>query len=152
MVEKLGRKATTMLASLPSIVGWFFLIYFRFLPFLTVLLMVISVLKVNLVSTSTHNSIDYGIETITAGLLCGCVWGRTLTGLMMGMVLVSVPLYVAEISSTDMRGLLGSAFQLGITIGNLATFLLGSYVNWQWLAVVAIALTGLNCLLMTVSR
>lgn len=70
----------------------------------------------------------------------------------MGMVLVAIPLYVAEITTTDIRGLLGSVFQLAFTVGNLATFFLGSFLNWQWLALVAIILTACNSLLMIVSR
>ena len=69
----------------------------------------------------------------------------------MGLIVVAIPLYIAEITSTDMRGLLGSANQLAVTIGILGTFVLRTVINWQWLAVVAIASTACTTLLMVVS-
>ncbi len=61
--------------------------------------------------------------------------GRILTGIGLGMATLSVPLYIAETSSKDMRGMLGSGGQLGIVIGVLMGFSLGIPLSWRWLAV-----------------
>ncbi|XP_059148724.1 solute carrier family 2, facilitated glucose transporter member 8-like [Physella acuta] len=63
-----------------------------------------------------------------------CYFGRLLTGLGSGMVTVCVPIYVAEISTTSMRGVLGSCVQLFITIGIATAYILGVFFEWRWLA------------------
>lgn len=52
--------------------------------------------------------------------------GRLLLGLAIGIVSFSVPLYLAEIAPSNIRGRLVTFFQLAITIGILASFLVGS--------------------------
>jgi MFS family permease len=44
-------------------------------------------------------------------------------------------LYIAEISPAKYRGTLGSANQLGVTVGALLSFSLGPGLNWHWLAI-----------------
>ncbi len=83
------------------------------------------------------------------------VWmctARALTGLTMGAYIVSVSLYIAEISTKEMRGLLGSMLQLFITLGVLAVYLLGTVLKWKWLAVIAIVITVCNILTLVVSH
>ena len=60
--------------------------------------------------------------------------GRISTGIAMGMISLAVPLYVAEITTKELRGTLGSGFQLGVTIGILAVYALGIPLSPQWLA------------------
>ena len=50
--------------------------------------------------------------------------GRALTGLSCGLVCGTAPGYVSEIATVNKRGLLGSCFQLFITIGIFSLFLL----------------------------
>lgn len=61
--------------------------------------------------------------------------GRILNGIGMGLVSVAVPVYIGEVASADMRGLLGSCFQLLFVIGSLLEFVLGIPLSWQWLAI-----------------
>ncbi|KAF3778871.1 Sugar transporter ERD6-like 4 [Nymphaea thermarum] len=61
--------------------------------------------------------------------------GRLLEGFGVGVISYSVPVYVAEISPQDMRGALGSVYQLGITSGILIAYLLGLFLRWRILAV-----------------
>lgn len=63
-----------------------------------------------------------------------CLFGRFLTGVGSGMVTISVPIYIAEISTTSMRGLLGSCVQLSITIGIAMIYILGYFYEWRWLS------------------
>ncbi|CAH1267647.1 SLC2A6 [Branchiostoma lanceolatum] len=64
--------------------------------------------------------------------------GRLLTGIAAGMTSLTVPVYVAEISSPRLRGLLGASFQLMVTIGILLVYVFGNFLHWRWLAVVCL--------------
>ncbi|KAF3645432.1 Sugar transporter ERD6-like 6 [Capsicum annuum] len=48
-----------------------------------------------------------------------------------------VPVYIAEIAPQNLRGGLGSVNQLSVTIGIMLSYLLGLFVNWRVLAVLA---------------
>ncbi|XP_065302126.1 facilitated trehalose transporter Tret1-2 homolog [Dermacentor albipictus] len=60
--------------------------------------------------------------------------GRVLTGFCCGLVSLAVPVFVAEISPPHVRGLLGSGVQLAFTLGVLAVFVGGKWLDWQSLA------------------
>ncbi|XP_058106153.1 sugar transporter ERD6-like 6 isoform X3 [Magnolia sinica] len=49
-----------------------------------------------------------------------------------------VPVYVAEIAPKDLRGSLGSAMQLSVTIGIMLVYLLGIFFRWRILALLGI--------------
>lgn len=57
-----------------------------------------------------------------------CV-GRLLTGFATGSFSVIVPLYTSEIAEKEIRGTLGTYFQLQVTGGILFTYVVGSYVS-----------------------
>ena len=59
--------------------------------------------------------------------------GRFIIGIASGMTTLSVPLYIGEIASKEIRGLLGSGFQIACTAGSLATYSLGLLVSWRYL-------------------
>ena len=59
--------------------------------------------------------------------------GRFIMGIASGMTTLSVPLYIGEIASKEIRGLLGSGFQIACTAGSLATYSLGLLVSWRYL-------------------
>lgn len=69
------------------------------------------------------------------GLMLGAMhWsmllmGRFLVGIGVGVSCVAVPMYLTEISSWDVRGVIGSLHQLLIVIGYLVSLLLGLGVN-----------------------
>ncbi|RWS00578.1 Facilitated trehalose transporter Tret1-like protein [Dinothrombium tinctorium] len=72
--------------------------------------------------------------------------GRVITGVVVGMISTTAPLYVVEISTPKTRGLLGASFQVCITIGIfLMAFLgifstekFGYFFTWRYLAIVGI--------------
>jgi MFS transporter, SP family, galactose:H+ symporter len=71
--------------------------------------------------------------TPSAGIL---IAGRLLLGLAIGIVSFSVPLYIAEIAPSQIRGRMVTFFQLAITIGILLSYLCGyafaeSEGNWR---------------------
>lgn len=55
--------------------------------------------------------------------------GRVFLGASTGAFCVAAPLYTAEISESEIRGTLGSYFQLMLTIGILAAYALGNCLN-----------------------
>ncbi|GER49638.1 major facilitator superfamily protein [Striga asiatica] len=64
--------------------------------------------------------------------------GRLLEGFGVGIISYTVPVYIAEIAPQNLRGSLGSANQLSVTIGIMLVYLLGLFVHWRVLAVIGI--------------
>ena len=60
--------------------------------------------------------------------------GQFFLGMCCGIMSLVVPTYIGEIASPEIRGRLGSGFQLMVTIGILFSYLVGSYTTWQYLA------------------
>ncbi|XP_062179436.1 sugar transporter ERD6-like 6 [Phragmites australis] len=70
--------------------------------------------------------------------------GRLLEGFGVGIISYTEPVYIVEISPQNMRrGALGSVNQLSITLGILVAYLLGMFVPWRLLAVIALPCTVL---------
>lgn len=55
--------------------------------------------------------------------------GRIIAGVFTGMTCLVVPTYIGEVSSADIRGALGSSFQLMVTIGILYAYVFGSFID-----------------------
>ncbi|KYM93208.1 Facilitated trehalose transporter Tret1 [Atta colombica] len=56
-------------------------------------------------------------------------FGRFITGLSGGAFCVAAPLYTAEIAESEIRGTLGSYFQLMLTVGILASYVFGAIID-----------------------
>lgn len=73
--------------------------------------------------------------------------GRFFAGISTGAMCVLCPMYISEIASTEIRGALGSFFQMFLCVGILLTYFLGSFVSWRYLsgllAIVPIVFAGL---------
>ncbi|KAG8181509.1 hypothetical protein JTE90_018746 [Oedothorax gibbosus] len=67
--------------------------------------------------------------------------GRIICGVACGVVSVVVPMYCVEISTSEVRGLLGSSFQGFLVIGTLLCAIIGSYVTWEYLALTGATMT-----------
>ena len=89
-------------------------------------------------------------------ILLGCRFGhlflytgRCLSGVGIGMVCASTPVYISEIAQSDIRGSLVSIFQLMAVVGVMIVYGLGIVLNWLWLAVfgVVLALLSAICIL-----
>ncbi|KAK8736027.1 hypothetical protein OTU49_005188 [Cherax quadricarinatus] len=75
--------------------------------------------------------------------------GRIITGLCTGITSLIVPTYIGEYASADVRGTLGSGFQLMVTIGVMYSYLLGALVStWRVLAGLCIIPPVIYCVLM----
>ena len=63
--------------------------------------------------------------------------GRALLGICIGIVSFVAPLYIAEVAPAERRGALVSLNQLAITVGILASYLVGYAFaesgNWRWM-------------------
>lgn len=62
---------------------------------------------------------------------------RVLIGIAGGAFCVAAPVYIGEIAQKEIRGTLGSYFQLMITIGILFVYAVGAGVNVFWLSVIS---------------
>lgn len=62
--------------------------------------------------------------------------GRVCCGIAGGAFFVIAPMYIGEIAEKDIRGKLGSFFQLMVTIGILIVYLLGIWVNVMVLSII----------------
>ncbi len=87
----------------------------------------------------------------TAGSLNMLVAGRVIVGLGIGVACSTVPMYISEVSPAHARGWQVSLFQLAITVGILAAYLVDyAYAEsgaWRWmlgLAAVPGAILGLG--------
>ena len=74
--------------------------------------------------------------------------GRFLSGIASGITSIVTPTYLSEIASPSVRGMLGSCFQLMVTIGVLYVGIIGAFLSWQWLSVACLALALLWGILM----
>ncbi|EDQ86863.1 uncharacterized protein MONBRDRAFT_10586 [Monosiga brevicollis MX1] len=62
--------------------------------------------------------------------------GRLLTGFGVGLFSLAVPVYIAEIAPSHLRGGMGSINQLGVTTGILVAYAIGLGVSWRPLALI----------------
>lgn len=90
-------------------------------------------------------AVVFGVGAIVAGLAPTAivlVVGRIILGLAVGLASVIVPLYIAEISPPDIRGLLVALNQLMITVGILLSYVVGyafaSSENWRAMLLIAV--------------
>src|SRR5580700_10408974 len=110
--------------------------------------------KTNLLITSVIFILG-AIICAAAGSEITLIVGRTIVGLGIGLASSTVPLYISEVSPAKARGWQVSLFQLAITIGILAAYLVdyafAQSEQWRWmlgLAVVPGAILGLGMLYM----
>lgn len=76
------------------------------------------------------------------------ILGRLLTGLCCGLVSGTAPTYVVEIAPPQIRGLLGTCFQVMVVIGILLSAVFGTFLSWEALAGVSILASLAMSLLM----
>src|ERR1700691_1445571 len=108
--------------------------------------------KTNLLITSIIFILG-AIICAAAGSEVTLIFGRTIVGLGIGLASSTVPLYISEVSPAKARGWQVFLFQLAITIGILAAYLVdyafAQSEQWRWmlgLAVIPGALLGLGTL------
>ena len=90
-------------------------------------------------------AVVFGVGALVAGLAPNAsilVVGRIVLGLAVGLASVIVPLYIAEISPPDIRGLLVALNQLMITVGILLSYIVGyafaDSENWRAMLLLAV--------------
>ena len=62
--------------------------------------------------------------------------GRLILGMSGGAFAVAAPVYTAEIAEKEIRGALGSYFQLMVTLGILFVYIIGGKVTAQVLSII----------------
>ena len=92
--------------------------------------------KMGLVVTGAIFSLGW-MPIIAARGIEELLLGRFVTGFAGGMSTVVAPVYTAEVTSSDTRGLLGTLVMSASTLGTLITFSCGLVLSWRWLAIVS---------------
>jgi len=80
-------------------------------------------------------TIGWGL-LIWAQNLAMLIIGRVFIGIAGGAFCVAAPLFIGEIAQKEIRGTLGSYFQLMITIGILFVYAVGAGVGVFWLSLI----------------
>lgn len=62
--------------------------------------------------------------------------GRFIIGFCGGSFSLAAPVFIGETAEDSIRGALGSGFQLMCVNGILFVYVVGAFVNWQWLSVI----------------
>lgn len=82
----------------------------------------------------------FGIGAVVCGLtpnMTVLVIGRLILGLAIGIAAIVAPLYLSETAPTERRGVMISAYQLMVTVGILAAYLvnlvLAEWEAWRWM-------------------
>ena len=65
--------------------------------------------------------------------------GRLVCGIATGVSCTTCPIYVAEISTPNYRGLLGSGMQVMVVLGVLLSISVGAVLSWRWMSIVCLA-------------
>ena len=76
------------------------------------------------------------------------LFGRLMCGFASGMITVCAPIYIAEVATSAIRGMLGAGIQLTITLGILSAYVAGMYYNWYQMAMIGIVPAILALILM----
>ena len=91
--------------------------------------------KMGLVMTGVMFSLGW-MPIIAARGIEELLLGRFVTGFAGGMSTVVAPVYTAEVTSSETRGLLGTLVMSASTLGTLIIFSCGLVLSWRWLAIV----------------
>ncbi|CAL4073794.1 unnamed protein product [Meganyctiphanes norvegica] len=78
--------------------------------------------------------------------------GRILTGMCCGIVSLVVNVYIGEFASPDIRGALGTGFQLLVVTGVLYSFAFGAFLSWRMLVIACIVVPCLFAGLMLLGK
>lgn len=62
--------------------------------------------------------------------------GRFFTGLCVGLIGPLGPVFISETSSPQLRGIFLAAISLAIAFGIFVSHLIGTWVHWQWTAII----------------
>jgi len=79
---------------------------------------------------------------LNALILTACF---SLPGFCGGVWIAVVPVYIAEFAEDGIRGMLSSVMVVGLTIGILFAYVMGSLITWRWLSIIC-SLFPLLCL------
>ena len=100
-------------------------------------------------ATSAASALATGFPTF--------LFARFVGGIAVGGVSLLSPMYVAEISPPQIRGRMGTFYQLSIIIGILISYLMNYLLrntgpnNWRWMFLTGVAPSGLFLLLMALA-
>ncbi|XP_039761194.1 facilitated trehalose transporter Tret1-2 homolog [Pararge aegeria] len=75
--------------------------------------------------------------------------GRFFTGLCVGLIGPLGPVFISETTSPQLRGIFLAAISLAIAVGILVAHLIGTWVHWQWTAIISCIFPILSVILLS---
>nr|XP_026501685.1 facilitated trehalose transporter Tret1-2 homolog [Vanessa tameamea] len=76
--------------------------------------------------------------------------GRFFTGMCVGLIGPLGPVFISETCSPQLRGIFLAAISLAIAVGILVSHLIGTWVHWQWTAIICCIFPILSVILLSV--
>ncbi|XP_034836759.1 facilitated trehalose transporter Tret1-2 homolog isoform X2 [Maniola hyperantus] len=75
--------------------------------------------------------------------------GRFFTGLCVGLIGPLGPVFISETTSPQLRGIFLAAISLAIAVGILVAHIIGTWVHWQWTAIISCIFPILSVILLS---
>lgn len=123
MADKIGRRGAAIAITIPFIVSWLLTVFAK-----NVLMLYIARF---LIGKLISNSINREYRTLWTKLTYFCLTICSInTGISTGGSCVVAPVFISEFAETSIRGLLGTCFQLFLTVGILIVYAVGGFTNW----------------------
>ncbi|EKX39200.1 hypothetical protein GUITHDRAFT_143612 [Guillardia theta CCMP2712] len=93
-------------------------------------------------ATSLARAVDRGQVVIML------VLSRLFIGIAVGIACASIPNYQVELAPTNLRGAVGSLFQISVVLGLFFVYLAGCFLDWRSMAVALVVLSAGGLLLL----
>ena len=94
---------------------------------------------------SSVSAIGWVLIASTSAAVLQCL-GRLLTGISFGVVAVTANVYVVEITTDRLRGMLGIVYGVMVNVGILIDFVVGSLLPWRYLALLGATVSTVTLL------
>ncbi|KAG8272043.1 hypothetical protein J6590_050948 [Homalodisca vitripennis] len=89
---------------------------------------------------------SYGLLMVGGSIILLAL-GRFIVGLTVGIAFSTVPLYVAEISESSLRGILNNLYHISMCVGSLLLYIIGPFCSYRTTHLVMLGLCALFFLL-----
>eukprot|EP00040_Diaphanoeca_grandis_P025241 m.139599 g.139599 ORF g.139599 m.139599 type:complete len:552 (-) comp30069_c0_seq1:300-1955(-) len=87
-------------------------------------------------STVPHGSYSLSVASNSGTIQAMLLIARLIIGIAVGISCCTIASYQMEISPTAIRGAVGTIFQIGITMGLVVSYILGSSLGWKLCALI----------------
>lgn len=129
LADKIGRKGTAIAIAIPFILSWLLTVFAK-----NVLMLYIARFLIGNIFFFILNNLRILFNIFMFLIL----------GISTGGSCVVAPVFISEFAETSIRGLLGTCFQLFLTIGILIIYVFGAFYDWIILSWVCLLIPCIN--------